>query len=77
MVDYLTISLTAVVGVLDPEVIIINGGVSRSDDLLVEPLKKRLKGLVPFEPRIIRSELGIQATVLGAVAMVLDATTKN
>jgi glucokinase-like ROK family protein len=77
MVDYLTIALTAVIGLLDPEVIIINGGVSRSGDLLVEPLKKRLKGLVPFEPRIIRSELGIQATVLGAVMMVLDATTKN
>lgn len=77
MVDYLAISLTAVVGLLDPEVIIINGGVSRSGDLLVEPLKKRLKGLVPFEPKIIRSELGNQATVLGAVMMVLDATTKK
>lgn len=77
MVDYLTISLTAVVGLLDPEVIIINGGVSRSGDLLIEPLKKRLKGLVPFEPRIIRSELGAQAPVLGAVMMVMDATTKN
>lgn len=77
MVDYLTISLTAVIGLLDPEVIIINGGVSRSGDLLIEPLKKRLKGLVPFETRIIQSELGNQATVLGAVMMTLDATTKN
>jgi predicted NBD/HSP70 family sugar kinase len=77
MIDYLAISLTAVVGLLDPKVIIINGGVSHSSDLLVEPLKKRLKGLVPFEPKIIRSELGIQATVLGAVMMVLDATTKT
>jgi glucokinase-like ROK family protein len=77
LVDYLTISLTAVVGLLDPEVIIINGGVSRSGDLLIEPLKKRLKGLVPFEPRIMRSELGALAPVLGAVMMVLDATTIN
>jgi glucokinase-like ROK family protein len=77
LVDYLTISLTAIVGLLDPEVIIINGGVSRSGDLLIEPLKKRLKGLVPFEPRIMRSELGALAPVLGAVMMVLDATTIN
>jgi predicted NBD/HSP70 family sugar kinase len=69
--------LTAIVGLLDPEVIIINGGVSRSGDLLIEPLKKRLKGLVPFEPRIMRSELGALAPVLGAVMMVLDATTIN
>ena len=77
MVDYLTISLTAVIGLLDPEVIIINGGVSRSDDLLIEPLKKRMKGLIPFEPKIIHSSLGMHATALGAVMMVLDATTKN
>ncbi|MCE5207497.1 MAG: ROK family transcriptional regulator [Chloroflexi bacterium] len=77
MVDYLAIAMTAVVGLLDPEVIIINGGVSRSSDLLVEPLKKRLSGLLPFESKIICSELGNQATVLGAVMMVLDATTKN
>jgi len=77
MVDYLVISLTAVIGLLDPEVIIINGGESCSADLLIEPIKKRLEGLVPIIPPINLSILGHQVTALGAVMMVLDATTKH
>jgi glucokinase-like ROK family protein len=77
MVDYLAIAISAVAGLLDPEIIIINGGVSRSDDLLLEPLKRRMKGLIPFEEKIICSELGLRATVLGAVMMVLETTVRN
>lgn len=76
MVDYLTISITAVIGILNPEVIILNGGVTRSADMLIEPIKERLIGLVPEIPRIIVSPLGPRAPILGAVMMVMDGTTK-
>jgi predicted NBD/HSP70 family sugar kinase len=52
-VDYLVISLTAVIGLLDPEVLIINGGESCLADLLIGPIKKRLEGLVPIVPQLI------------------------
>ncbi len=76
MVDYLAISLTAVIGILDPEVIILNGGESCSADLLIDPIKKRLEGLVPIIPPICLSRLGKQVAALGAVMMVVDGTTK-
>jgi glucokinase len=75
VVDYLAIMIAGVSALLDPEEVILCGGVARSGDLLVEPLKQRLDGIVPFVPRIKVSELGTLAVAMGAIMMVLDATT--
>lgn len=74
-VDHLTLMIASVSALLDPEVIVLSGGVSRSEDLLVEPIKARLEGLVPYVPNIVASELGSEAVAMGAVMLVLDATT--
>lgn len=74
-VDHLCLMLAGVSALLDPEVIVLSGGVSRSSDLLIEPIKARLAGLVPFVPQIVASNLGSEAVAMGSVMMVLDATT--
>jgi glucokinase-like ROK family protein len=74
-VDHLALMLASVSALLDPEVIVLSGGVSRSEDLLVGPIKARLDGLVPYVPNIVASNLGSQAVAMGAVMLVLDATT--
>jgi predicted NBD/HSP70 family sugar kinase len=74
-VDYFSLLIAGVSALLDPEVIVLSGGVSRSEDLLVEPIKKRLEGVVPYVPRIVASDLGSEAVAMGAVMLVLDATT--
>ena len=74
-VDYLSQAIAAISALLDPEAIVIGGGVARSADLLIEPIRARLDGVVPFVPRILASDLGPQAVVLGAIMLVLDATT--
>jgi glucokinase len=51
----------------DPDVIILSGGISRSSDLLIDPILKRMEGIVDIQPNIVVSSLGYRAGVLGAI----------
>jgi glucokinase len=73
-VDYLAIAVASVSAYFDPELIVLGGGVSRSADLLVEPILNRIIGTTPVAPHVVISVLGHRATVLGAVVNVLHAT---
>ena len=73
-VDYLSIVIANVSAVLNPEMIIIGGGVARSADMLLEPIRQRVAGVVPVMPRIVASELGDSTAVMGAIAIVLHST---
>jgi glucokinase len=74
-VDYLAIAIANLTVTLDPELIVLGGGVTRSADLLVEPIQERIKGLIPYQPKIVVSALGLQAGVMGAVTNVLHNTS--
>jgi glucokinase len=74
-VDYLTIAICNLVASFDPEVIVLGGGVSRSADLLIEPIMQRIKGLIPNPPKLVVSSLGLRATVMGAITNVLHNTS--
>jgi len=76
-VDYLALAIAAITVILDPEVIVLGGGVARSADILIEPILARLQGVTPALPKIIQSTLGYQAAVMGAIMLVLDATTEH
>lgn len=71
-VDYLTLMIANVSAVINPELVIIGGGVARSADLIVEPIRQRLIGIVPYPPRIEASTLGRRAAVMGAIMIVLQ-----
>lgn len=75
-IDYLSLAIAAMTAVLDPEVIVLGGGVARSADILIQPIIKNIEGVVPFMPRIVQSTLSERAAVLGAIMLVLDATTE-
>ena len=74
-VDYLSQALVAIAALLDPEAIVLGGGVAQSADLLIGPITRRLRGVIPYVPRIVASSLGPQAVVMGTIMLVLDATT--
>jgi predicted NBD/HSP70 family sugar kinase len=74
-VDYLTITIANLVAAFDPELIVLGGGVSRSADLLIEPIMRRISGIIPNPPRLVVSTLGLQATVMGAITNVLYNTS--
>jgi predicted NBD/HSP70 family sugar kinase len=75
-VDYLSLAIASISALLDPEIIILGGGVARSADLLIEPILERMKGSVPFVPRLVASPLGRRAAAMGAIMLVLNATTE-
>jgi glucokinase-like ROK family protein len=74
-VDYLSLAIAGVSSLLNPELVILGGGVARSADLLIEPILGRLQGVVPFVPRLVASSLGRRAATMGAIMLVLHATT--
>ena len=73
-VDYLSIIVANVAAILNPELIVLGGGIARSADLLIEPIRQRVEGVVPVMPLIKASELGENAAVMGAIALVLHST---
>lgn len=76
-VDYLALAVANASMVLDPEIVVLAGGVAQSADLLVEPIQRRLEGIVPFAPRIVASALGRRATIMGAIGLVLECTVEH
>jgi predicted NBD/HSP70 family sugar kinase len=76
-VDYLSLAVANVSTLLDPDVIVLGGGVARSADLLVEPILQRLEGVLLFVPCLVASPLGRRAAVMGAIMLVLNATTEH
>jgi predicted NBD/HSP70 family sugar kinase len=74
-VDYLSLAIANISSLLNPEMVVIGGGVARSADLLLEPILGRLQGVVPYVPRVVASTLGRRAAAMGAIMLVLQATT--
>ena len=67
----LGLAIATVTPVLDPELVILGGGIGRNGDLLVEPIERELHDLLPFRPRVAVSALGEDAVLRGAVATAL------
>lgn len=73
-VDVLAQAIASITLIVDPHVILLGGGVSRSADLLLEPILARLRGSIPITPRLAASRLGYRAAVLGGVARILRSS---
>jgi predicted NBD/HSP70 family sugar kinase len=70
--ERLALVVGTVAAILDPEFVLLGGGVGSNIDLLRPPLERRLAELTPLGPRVAEGELGQDAIVLGAVASALD-----
>jgi glucokinase len=69
--DALADGLHAATMVIDPELIVVGGGLAQSGDLLLVPLAERLAARFTFRsaPRLAAAELGDQAAMLGAAVL--------
>jgi predicted NBD/HSP70 family sugar kinase len=65
-------AVATIAPVLDPELVILGGGVGRSGDLLLAPMERELRTLSPFRPRILLAALGQDAVLHGAIATALE-----
>jgi glucokinase len=74
-VDYLAIAIANLSVFFDPELIVLGGGVSRSADLLVQPILSRVSQAIACSPNLVVSPLGRKAAAMGAITNVLHNTS--
>ena len=67
--DHISLTIINIASLLDPELIVLGGGVASSGDLLIPAIQQRIQGVIPHVPRIEASVLGTRATVMGATCM--------
>jgi glucokinase len=68
--------------VLDPEVVVIGGGVSKLGEMVLAPARDRLQRALPGRgfrpgPQVVVAELGPQAGIVGAADLVRRAVTEG
>jgi predicted NBD/HSP70 family sugar kinase len=68
----LAVGASALVLTLDPELVVIGGGFSRSADVMVEPLRRELDRWCLRTPEIRISAFADEGVALGAVRLALD-----
>ncbi len=69
----IALGLAAIVPVVDPELVVLGGGIGRNEDLLLKPVTRELHAISPFRPKIEVSALAEDASLFGAVAAALEA----
>lgn len=76
-IEHMSTALTSVVNILDPEIIVIGGGLSNEWDGYIGPAVERMRGLtfadMGMHTRVVPPALGIEAGALGAVALAAEA----
>jgi predicted NBD/HSP70 family sugar kinase len=68
----LAVGAAALVLALDPQIVVVGGGFSRSADLILEPLHRELQRLCLRVPEVRASTLGDESVALGALRLSLD-----
>jgi predicted NBD/HSP70 family sugar kinase len=63
--DLLAFSCGALATILDPEVIVLAGHLTRAPEYAIEQISKRLVGRIPFPPRLLAGSLGTDAALVG------------
>ncbi|MFG1792849.1 ROK family protein [Nocardia sp. NPDC049149] len=64
--------VTAVAAILDPELVVLSGGIGNNLELLGSAIARRMAELGPLRPRIVASTLGDDGVLTGAVSRALS-----
>ncbi|MFD8704768.1 ROK family protein [Kitasatospora sp. NPDC059648] len=70
--ERLAYAVAVLSAVLDPDLLVLGGGIGSSADLLLEPLEQALHRFAPMRPTLAPSLLGEEAVLLGAVSTALE-----
>jgi len=77
LVERIARGVAAGVAVLNPEAVIVGGGISQAGPALLEPLERRVRELVPLPPPLVASALADEATALGAVRAAIEVADER
>ena len=64
----IALHIVPVAAVTDVSLVVLGGGLGANGDLLLEPVRARLEGWIPYPPRVEVSSLGEAAVLTGALA---------
>ena len=71
--QYLAMALVDIIAMLDPQAVIVGGGVAMAHgEALLAPVRELVHGASPVRTPVVLSELGTDAQVLGAVKLALQ-----
>lgn len=74
--DFAT-GIAATVLTVDPDAVVIGGGLSQAKENLIDPLRAQLDELCLFPVRVEASSLADESVVMGAVRLALDHATRK
>ncbi|MCO6004239.1 ROK family transcriptional regulator [Actinoallomurus purpureus] len=69
--------VACVVPLIDPALIVLGGAIGGNGDLLLAPVARHLADFSTFRPRIVASDLGPGAVLLGATTMASDRARES
>src|SRR5258708_36752858 len=75
VINNMAIAVANLAVFFDPELIVLGGGVTSFAHILVKPILKRIEGVIPAPPKLVVSNLGLRATLMGAIVTVLHNTS--
>ncbi len=70
-------AVAAVAAVIDPELVVLGGGIGDNADLLLDPLRAALWRITPLRPRLEPSQLGGDAVLRGAISTAVTAARER
>jgi predicted NBD/HSP70 family sugar kinase len=73
----IALHIAPIAAVTDVALIVIGGGIGANGDLILDPIRDRLKQWLPFPPSVEVSTLGEAAVLSGALAVGLRAAADN
>ncbi len=74
-IDYLCLIVASMAVCFDPEMILLGGRLGEAADLFLEPIRKRLKGVIPDLPSIEEPHLADRAGLFGCVVLTFQKVT--
>lgn len=69
---FLGIAIANAVALLDPEIVVLGGGMSQHGEPLLTRVKETVERIVPVRPEIVLSALGEEAQLYGAIFAALE-----
>ena len=78
-VNGIAMGIATVTMAIDPDVVVIGGGLSLAGDVLLEPMRRAIQREIrlPIKQSIVGSELGAESVVLGALALAFGASAET
>lgn len=76
-VTYMGIGIANAISLLNPEMIVIGGGVAEAGDVYLERVRSKVGAFTPIPSVIVPAELGNDAGAIGAIAGALEQCGKG